>query len=204
MGYGPPHPALTASSEIGLNSTQLNSRPVELGESRELGRYARRLGTSWLAPSGVEWLVAQAWATRPATSRVLAGSIWNRVAQSGGLDWLDLAALCAPGRFGWLDLAALAAPGRPGWLDLAAQVALGRLGWLDLAALVAPGQPDWLELPALVPLGRTGCVDLNANECPNDAISKKNDLLIDDLLRSCLPRSLCNDASCLRSSIIYF
>ena len=58
-----------------------------------------------------------------------------------------------------------------------------------MPALVAPGRPDWL--------------DLAANDCPNDAISKKNDLLIDDLPRRCLPRSLCNDASCLRSSFLY-
>ena len=55
--------------------------------------------------------LARAWATRPATSRVLAGSIWSRVAGSGGLDWLDLAALCAHGRLGWLDLAACALQG---------------------------------------------------------------------------------------------
>ena len=47
--------------------------------------------------------------------RVLAGSIWRRVARSG----------CS-GRFGWLDLAVLVAPGRSGWLDLAALGASGR------------------------------------------------------------------------------
>ena len=90
----------------------------------------------------------------------------------------DLGAMRAPGRPGWLVLAAQRAPGGPGWLGLAVQCAPGRPGWFDLAELRAPGRPGWLDLAALCAPGRPGWVDLGAsecpNDCPNDAISKKN------------------------------
>ena len=70
---------------------------------------------------------------------------------------------------GWLDLAASGEPGRPRWLDLAASRTIARPGWLNLAASSALVRNDWL--------------DLADNHCPNDAISRKNDLLIDDMPR---------------------
>jgi hypothetical protein len=105
--------------------------------------------------------------------------------------WFDLGALCAPGRPGWLNLGALCAPGRPGWFDLVAMRTPGRPGWLDLGALCAPGRPGWVNLNALCTPGPPACVDSVANECPNDAISKKKTISLStiSLDAACLVRS---------------
>ena len=107
------------------------------------------------------WLARKA--CRPATWRVLAGSMWPQ--------WLDLAALDALAGSIWALCALLRA--------LAGSICL-----------------PWLLLGAL-----TGSIWLQTN-APTTRLEKKNDLLIDDLPRRCLPRSLCNDGSCLRSSLL--
>ena len=96
-----------------------STRLVVLGGARSAGRPAERHGASWLARSGSLGAPSATWAPLLARSGLdwlalaapgaLAGSICPRLARSG--------CPCCPG---WLDLAALCAPGRPSWLDLAA------------------------------------------------------------------------------------
>ena len=85
-------------------------------------------------------------------------------------------------RLGSFDLAALGAPGRP--------------GRLDLAAYALQGAPGWLEKRGPVQLNALASSIWAQIECPNDAINKKNDLLIDDLA-STLPASCALERSLL-------
>ena len=68
------------------------------------------------------------------------------------------------------------------WLPLTLGWLEKRPGWLELGALCAPGRPGWVDL------GASEC----PNDCPNDTISKKIDLLIDDPA-STLPASFALD-----------
>ena len=69
-------------------------RAGQLGFARSAGRPAKRPGPPWLARSGLNWLDL-------AAPGALAVSIWPRMARSACSwhpCWVDLAALCGPGR----------------------------------------------------------------------------------------------------------
>ena len=110
-----------------------------------------------------------------------AGAAWAPRARSGRPCWLDPASIGSL----WLPLAPLLARFGLVWLDLAAPAALAGSICLPWSALNALTGSIWLQTTA-----------------PTTRLAKKSDLLIDDLPRRCLLRSLWNVSSCLKSSRI--
>ena len=129
------------------------------------------------------------WESRrlPGDWRILACSIWPRLAPSGAHN----------GQSG-VQVADFGEPGPPSlarsglnWLNLAAPGAIAGSIWPRMARSACSWHPCWVDLPASCGPGRpTGSIWL-PNECPIDTISQKKSICLSTIMfRCCLLRAL--------------
>ena len=134
----------------------------------------------------------------------LIASIWALCVLLGALAasiWLPCALLGVLAASIWLPCVLLGALGASIWLPCVLLGALAGSIWLSCALLGALAGSIRVPSSLLDALAASIWVQTIA---PTTRLTKKNDLLIDDLPRCCIPRALWIVSSCLKSSVYIY